>query len=408
MTRDRNNYLYTKQSLFGLIDAVGRALDEELAGLSNSVIQGTEENQLIKSLHDKYFLDSPKIREEDIEVEQSETEIDVSHDTMRLFVSPGPHYVRGSKFTYHVPFDGDPELLQYQASRFSSMIPYAEVRGNTLIIEVEIEDGRDTNPDSQMQGELNRIKEHSDWVREDVAQFNAALEEKIRTALAVRKDKLEKTNNVLAGSKYRIRSSPSSPTTYPTTSIERKSSIEITSTGGQRPEPTLPEKQYEHILEVIKSTSHSIERTPGAYKGMGEEDLRDFFLAQLNGHYKGKASGEAFNAAGKTDILIRDQDRNVFIGECKIWGGDKLFSETIAQLLGYTSWRDTKTALIIFNRNKNLSAVLEKIPELVKAHPNFKRELTQVDETDFRYVLHHNDDKARELFMAVIVVELPS
>ncbi len=63
MTRDRNNYLYTKQSLFGLIDAVGRALDEELAGLSNSVIQGTEENQLIKSLHDKYFFDSQNITE---------------------------------------------------------------------------------------------------------------------------------------------------------------------------------------------------------------------------------------------------------------------------------------------------------------------------------------------------------
>lgn len=408
MARDRNHYLFTKRSLSGLIDAVGKALHEEIAALPNATIQGTEEGQLIQSLHDKYFLDAPRIREADIEVEQSDTKIDVSHDTMRLFVTSGPHYVRGTKFKYHVPFDGDPELLQYQASRFSTMLPYAETRGNTLIIEVEVEDGRDTNPDTQMQGELNRIKEHSEWVKEDVAQFNAGLDERIRMALAARKEKLEKTNNMLAGSKYKIRTSPSTPTTYPTTSIERKSPIEITSTGGQRPEPTLPEKQYEHILEVITSTANSIERSPATYKGMGEEALRDIFLAQLNGHYQGRATGEAFNASGKTDILIRDQDRNVFIGECKIWGGDKLFVDTIDQLLGYTSWRDTKTALIIFNRNKDLSAVLAKIPDLVKSHPNFKRELSNAGETNFRYVLHHNNDKARELYMAVVVVELPA
>lgn len=408
MPRDRDNYLFTRQSLHGLIDAVGRALQEEVANLSNATIQNTEEGQLIESLRSKYFLDTPTIYEEDIEVEQSDTKIDVSHDTMRLTFGPGPHYVDASKFTYHIPFNGDSDLLQYQPSTFTTMWPYAEIRGNRLIIEVDVEDPSTTNPDSQMQGELNRINRYLGWVKQDVEQFNAGLEERIRTALTARKEKLQAMNNVLAGSKYKVRTNPGTPTTYPTTSIERKSPIEITSTGGQRPEPTLPEKQYEHILEVIKSTSNSIERTPATYKGMGEEDLRDIFLAQLNGHYKGKATGEAFNASGKTDILIRDQDRNVFIGECKIWGGDKLFTETIDQLLGYTSWRDTKTALIIFNRNKDLSAVLAKIPDLVKAHPNFKRELTQVDETDFRYVLHHNDDNARELYVAVIIVELPT
>jgi len=41
----------------------------------------------------------------------------------------------------------------------------------------------------------------------------------------------------------------------------------------------------------------------------------------LNTHYEGGATGETFNAAGKTDILIRVEDRNVFIGECKWWSG---------------------------------------------------------------------------------------
>jgi hypothetical protein len=408
MPRDRDYYLFTRRSLHGLVEAQGQALHEEIAGLSNSAIQGTEEGQLIESLRDKYYLDAPQILDEDIEVEQSDTKIDVSYDRMRLTFGPGPHYIDASKFTYHIPFKGDPDLLQFQPSRFTTMIPYAKVEGNNMIIEVDVENIETTDPDNQMQGELNRIKQYLGWVEQDVAEFNKGLEDRVRTALSARKANLEKTNSALAGSKYKIRSKPGAPTTYPTNSIQRKSPIVISTTGGQRPEPTLPEKQYEHILEVITSTGNSIERSPATYKSMGEEALRDIFLAQLNGHYQGKAMGEAFNASGKTDILIRDQDRTVFIGECKIWGGDKLFVETIDQLLGYTSWRDTKTALIIFNRNKDLSAVLAKIPDLVKSHPNFKRELPNAGETNFRYVIHHNDDKARELYMAVIVVELPT
>ena len=97
---------------------------------------------------------------------------------------------------------------------------------------------------------------------------------------------------------------------------------------------------------------------------MREEDLRQHFLVQLNGQYEGQASGETFNFEGKTDILIRAEGRNVFIAESKFWRGPESLRETIDQLLGYASWRDTKTAILIFNRQKNFSEVLAKIPEI--------------------------------------------
>lgn len=84
------------------------------------------------------------------------------------------------------------------------------------------------------------------------------------------------------------------------------------------------------------------ERSPKAFEQMGEEDLRSHFLVQLNGQYEGRATGETFNFQGKTDILIREGDRNVFIAECKFWHGEKQLLETIDQLLSYLSWRDTK------------------------------------------------------------------
>src|SRR5262249_10958172 len=95
-------------------------------------------------------------------------------------------------------------------------------------------------------------------------------------------------------------------------------------------------------LKVMGDMALMMERSPRTFAKLEEEEIRDHFLLQLNGHYEGSATGETFNAAGKTDILVREGNRNLFIGECKIWHGSNKFAEAIDQLLGYLTWRDTK------------------------------------------------------------------
>jgi hypothetical protein len=150
-----------------------------------------------------------------------------------------------------------------------------------------------------------------------------------------------------------------------------------------------------------------LERSPSAFEGMKEEDLRQHFLVQLNAQYEGMATAETFNFQGKTDILIRYEGKNVFIAECKFWKGEKAFLSTIDQLLKYTTWRDIKTAILLFNRGKNFSAVLEKIPQVVKSHECYKRDIERKEETEFRYVLHQPDDPNRELILTVIAFNIP-
>ena len=136
---------------------------------------------------------------------------------------------------------------------------------------------------------------------------------------------------------------------------------------------------------------------------------RNHFLVQLNGHYEGQATGETFNQKGKTDILIRENGRNAFIAECKFWSGAKAFGDIIDQLLSYTSWRDMKTAIFLFNRNKDTSNVLKQIPDLVRMHPNYKRDNPgTLNETRFRYMLHQAGDVNRELFLTVCVYDIPA
>ena len=115
-----------------------------------------------------------------------------------------------------------------------------------------------------------------------------------------------------------------------------------------------------------------------------------------------------FNYGGKTDILITSRGRNIFIAECKFWKGAAGLIETIDQLLGYLSWRDTKAALLVFNRNKNFSAVLEQIDPIVRQHPNFVSADGQHGATEFRYTLHHRDDPKRHLALTVLCFDIPA
>ena len=78
---------------------------------------------------------------------------------------------------------------------------------------------------------------------------------------------------------------------------------------------------------------------------------------------------------------------------------------SLDQLLGYTSWRDTKTAVLVFNRNRTMSTVLNGIPEVVKKHGSYKADRTYDSETGFRYVFGHRDDANREMILTVLVFE---
>jgi hypothetical protein len=171
---------------------------------------------------------------------------------------------------------------------------------------------------------------------------------------------------------------------------------------------TLDEANYQEILGIIENMTLVMERSPDSFKSMGEEDLRQHYLVQLNGQYRGAATGETFNFVGKTDILIRVDGRNVFIGECKFWRGEKVFMETIDQILSYLSWRDTKAAAIIFNRTKQFTSVLDKIRAALEGHPKKVGGLQIESETRFRCRFSQPEDKDREVILTVMVFDIPT
>ena len=195
-----------------------------------------------------------------------------------------------------------------------------------------------------------------------MAKFNSTLQDRASQILNARRDKLLRDRDMIAEIGFPLRRRGNSPSTFVTPEVKRRIAPRKPepSSGAFSPEPTLGQDEYEHILSILSNMVAVMERTPTAFKNMGEEDLRTQFLVQLNGHYEGQATGETFNYEGKTDILVRSEGRNIFIAECKFWTGPRALIKALNQLLGYTAWRDTKTALLIFNRDTSMSTVLEE------------------------------------------------
>jgi hypothetical protein len=71
------------------------------------------------------------------------------------------------------------------------------------------------------------------------------------------------------------------------------------------------------------------------------------------------------------------------------------------------TWRDTKTAIIVFNSNQETTPVVETIETTIKAHGNYKRGAKLENPTRLRAVFGQPDDPAREIIITVIIVPIP-
>ena len=317
--------------------------------------------------------------------------------------------IKKNFYEFAIPFSGEKELFLFKASTSTFNPPSGRIVGNELRLRYFSNDYDADALKRLLDKDISTIQEHLGWLRNDIVQFNGRLKGSLKEALQKRKQKLLKDQGMLASLGIPIRQRKDASLTYVTPVKKRKIILPKPTVPNEpyEPEPHLEIAIYEEILKTLRNMVFVMERSPSAFADMGEEDLRTHFLVQLNGLYEGQATGETFNFDGKTDILIRAKGKNIFIAECKFWKGPKGLKSVIDQLLGYLSWRDTKVAILLFNRNKDLSRVLSQIPDAIKKHPNFKRFLEYNEETELRFILHSATDKNRELIVTLMVFDVP-
>jgi hypothetical protein len=394
--RGKGGALFSEKGTIGvLFENIRNEIKNKVTRYPIEKLLQVDESECVTYLIEKYSLRTPEIYE--------------SRATQK---EPIEHYSNGiltdREFVFVVPYTGDTELFQYQAASPLPTIPavlteqFIELH---FLIKGESEHDFKQLP-KVYESALKHLNESLEWTRKVVDKFNADLESFVRPIIVRRKRAYEKTLAAAEATGVTIQRRQSLPAPYEALIAPKKKEIKPPlrrANGGKR--WIITEKGYESILDIIRSMSMLMEKSPKTFAKLNEEEIRDHFLMLLNIYFEGQVTGETFNGGGKTDILIRVQDMNVFIAECKFWRGRKEFLKAIDQLFTYVMWRDAKTAILIFHKRGNFTRVKDKIQNEMLSHPYFVKERQLSDsalaenETVSSYILYHPEDKQQEVIV---------
>lgn len=324
------------------------------------------------------------------------------------------YMVQGSILEISIPFEGNPIFFEMRASHFS-VSGYSEIgiyRNHiTLNFEYLEQEAQSEQLKKKIDSAIKNLEQGVEFANNDVRQHN----EKIRGIISLHLDKrilsAKKIVEAVHGLGIPVKSN-SVPDTY-VSAVKRKVRISeivtqaISKTGKNELAPVLSGDDFNYILEVLSRESKTMERTPSVFANLDEESIRTLFLMHLNGHFEGSATGETFNNSGKTDILIREKDKNIFIAECKFWKGEKSFNDAIDQLLSYLTWRDCKCALLIFNKNRDSYSVAEKMHSIMMNRNEFKALLDKRSNGTILYQFAKVDEPRNSIIIATQLFDIP-
>ncbi len=376
----------------------------------------TPEDDLVSHCIETLQIEPLTIYKDRMEQEHSETKVDVSGDFRRATRGHGPCYISGIRITVSLPFTGDPSLWRISPhDLFMSPRPFGRVikghQTDSGIVEMIFEFPTDEQTDQvrkRVEENLRYLENCIARQNQEIDKYNSMLPNAVRQAIHTRRNRIQQHDKIAQILDIPLKRKPGAPEIAPLP-MKKKIITQLPPPprGGFKAEPGIIDDVYVDILKIIRHEGRTWETTPKTYSVHPEEELRDILLAHLNGHYEGAATGETFRRSGKTDIRIEDSSRAAFITECKIWEGSKKLNDGIDQLLGYLTWRDCKTAFLVFNKhNANFSDLLFKIPEVFKNHSKKMKEVEVPESGEWRFVFRSKDDDSRLLYIHVFAFNL--
>lgn len=251
----------------------------------------------------------------------------------------------------------------------------------------------------EVNGIIGRIRQELRWKNEAIEKNNRELHAHIVNQIEGRKQKISESKEKLAALTQTVniplKKKPSAAAQA--IRVEHKPLIQRV-----KPKPTLPEEyvvdeaRVNDIVALLDNQARTYEKSPKAVKDLGEEDLRDLLLANLNSVFEGAATGETFSKKGKTDIHLNIAKGDILIAECKIWSGKTLYGKTIDQLRGYLTWRQNYGIMITFVRIKEFTKVLRESEATIQAHDSYLNGFRKVGDTHF-VSNHRVDDDEKEV-----------
>lgn len=405
-----NMRLFAEKRLQDYIEERKRSISSLIESEKDDYILQVNEDDYVTHIVSKTNIEPLEIKVDDIYVSTCEQLIPAERFPRKIHVFQGKSY-KTTVIKFHIPIAGNKELLSCMPSSRLGWTRDVEVLKNEITFEIIDYSSDEESIKKEMKSTVDNIVQQHQKVLEEVEQYNNSLVEIVRRTFIGRKQRIINKGEFLESLGVPIKKSSKVSETFSIPPPELRKKVTIVKPEILEknfiPEPMLDDSTYNQILKLVHDVGKQFERLPSLYSGKEEEHLRDHILMLLEPNFVGSATGETFNSDGKTDILLRYEGNNVFIAECKFWTGKKGFLETITQLLGYLTWRDSKSAVIIFVKNKDISTVLETVKNVIVEHYNYLDFVGASDESWFNYLFHINGDRNRMVKLAVMLYHIP-
>jgi hypothetical protein len=184
----RDELLFHEHDWYSLQQHLTSQVEQEVAKMDPDRLLNTDPDALCAYLVEKYSLDLPQIRKDDISVDHREVSIDVSHRFDYGFRGYGPSEVPGMEYEAHVPFTGDAGLFKTRPNQWSTNVPRGEVREREGILVHRVRDVRPApeQVNASIDGFVGAVSEWLSWLKASTDQWNSQLPGKARSLVEAR------------------------------------------------------------------------------------------------------------------------------------------------------------------------------------------------------------------------------
>ena len=273
------------------------AVNKKIDTMSNEEVMANDLDVLAENIYQAFFIEPVTIFEEDF------SKRSIKQGKIQKYIEPffrdysGREYVEvdGVIAEFFFPYTGESDLFKCRASTFSMGV-YPEIAVNKKTVSFRIErslsEMSNANAKDNLLGSLDHalmeIREGLSYPNSDVTAFNNSLKQQAMKWLEEKKKKVEAYFSIATMLEVPIEKKEYAQTHIPL----KRNIVPVAKHYESSNYYGILDGDYKDILDSIKHTASTYERTPSSYKALHEEDLRNTLLAALNATYKGDATGE--------------------------------------------------------------------------------------------------------------------
>ena len=215
--------LFTEHDLSAMMREQSAQMIRQINAYPADALLDASPEGLAADFADRYGIQAVRLLDDQISVDHEETEIDLGRRSSNRRSRPdGRARAPGTRITFHVPFEGDPEVFKCTPATRDYSPPYGHVQSNLLEIAVVLTNHDVESGEVGFKRALSKVCKYLAWAERDLTSFNAGLREIAKQHIDARRTRLLKARQLVAALGYPLRRREDALTTYVTPKIRRK------------------------------------------------------------------------------------------------------------------------------------------------------------------------------------------